>query len=171
MTASPRTSRSWIWFFAILIILTVGGITWEVWYNLHQQLKPEQFSEARELWRERGPRDYTLNYKIKLGYNPDPTGALEVEYTVEVRNSKAATVVGLPYSQRLNRGEYEFDTMDSLFDHIEKQMRADAEPGKPQPFVQATFDDDDGHVIHYVHSVMRTRERLEVSVKLKRSEE
>lgn len=167
MTASPRTGRRWIWFFSILLILTAGGITAEVWFNLHQQLKPEQLAEARQLWREKGLRDYRLNYTIKPEYIPDPAGAVALRYTVEVRDGKAVSVT-LPNGQRINPDEYEFDTMDSLFGHIEKQMRADAEPGKPQAFVKATFDDNDGHVTHYVRSVMQTRERLEVSVELLR---
>src|SRR5262249_1098653 len=87
-TASPRPNRRWIWFFAILLLLTVGGITWEVWYKLRQQLTPEQLTAARQLWNEQGPRDYILKYEIKLEYNPDPAGVAPLKYKVKVRDGK-----------------------------------------------------------------------------------
>jgi hypothetical protein len=62
----------------------------------------------------------------------------------------------------------EFDSMDSLFAGIDRQLRIDGDPSRPQAFVKAEFDGGDGHVTYYLHSVMRTRERLEVRVQLKR---
>ena len=61
--------------------------------------------------------------------------------------------------------------MDSLFDFIRDRLRADASPDRPRAFVKASFDEKDGHVSNYVHSVMSTRERLEVTVKLVRQED
>jgi hypothetical protein len=56
--------------------------------------------------------------------------------------------------------------MDAFFDYIDRRLREDAEPGKPRAFVKATIDETDGHVVHFVHSVMRTRERLEIRTEL-----
>src|SRR5262249_4483768 len=59
---SPRPNRGWIWFFVILIVLTVTSITIMIVYNLRQQLKPEQLAQARALWEQKGPADYDLDY-------------------------------------------------------------------------------------------------------------
>jgi hypothetical protein len=65
-------------------------------------------------------------------------------------------------------GDHEMDSMDGLFAVIARKLQADSEPGKPRAFVTATFDPTDGHIVHYVRSVMQTRERLEISVELVR---
>lgn len=162
-----RPNRGWIWFFAVLLLLTTAGITAEVWFNLHQQLTPEKLAQARRVWNENGPRDYHLEYIIKLEYNPDPAGTAALKYEVRVRDRKAIAVT-TPEGQPLRPDEYEFDSMDSFFDYIDKRLREGAEPDKPRAFVKATFDEKDGHVVHYVHSVMRTRERLEIRTELTR---
>jgi hypothetical protein len=161
---AKRPGHRWVWFFVFLGVLTAGGIAANVWYNWQQQLTPEELSAARKLWDEKGPRDYQLEYEIKRETNPDLAGAATEAYTVSVRDRKAVatTVDGRP----LKPGDYDFDSMDSLFGIMDQQLHADADPAKPLPFVIARFDARDGHVLRYVHSVARTRERLEVRVKL-----
>ena len=48
-----RRSRGWIWFFAILGVLTATAITIEVWYNAQQQLTPERLAEGLIPQRQR----------------------------------------------------------------------------------------------------------------------
>jgi hypothetical protein len=160
-----RKSRSSIWFFIILTVLAISGISYEIWFNLKQQLKPEHVAAARHLWEEMGPRDYTMHIAVNWEDNPDPATSAADPYTVVVRGGKVQSVTPAE-GQKLPPREYVFGTMDGLFDLIEKQLADDAEPGSSRAFVKATFDPDDGHVVHYVHSVMRRRERLEISVRL-----
>jgi hypothetical protein len=89
-------------------------------------------------------------------------------YTAHVNGEKVS--VTTPEGKVLRPGDYDFDNMESLFDAIDRQLRRDSDPDRPRAFVKAEFDGNDGHVTHYVHSVMRTRERLEVTVKMTRED-
>jgi hypothetical protein len=162
-TVPSKKSRNWVWFFAILAVLAISGVSYEVWYNLHQQLKPAELNTARRLWEANGPFDYRLEYKVDT--SPEPATSTPDQYTVVVRGGKVVSVKSVE-DRRLPAKELVFGTMAELFDFIMKQQADDAEPGRPRPFVKATFDPDDGHVVHYVRSVMRTGERLEISVRL-----
>jgi len=170
MLNKPASKYRWVWYFLVLGLLTAGGILVNTWYNLRQQLTLEQLEAARQLWFKNGPRHYRLEYTIKTEVNPDPSGVAPERYSVEVRDGKIMAVFGPDNKvlgpDKLEPCDHEFDSMDSLFAAIEKQLRADADPARPRAFVKATFDGRDGHIMHYVHSVMRTRERLEVKVEL-----
>jgi hypothetical protein len=160
----------WVWYFLVLGLLTAGGIIANTWYNLRQQLTPEQLEVARQLWIKNGPRDYRLYYTIKHEVNPDPAGVAAERYSVEVHDGKITAVYG-PDNKRIDPdemepGDYDMDTMDDLFALLAWKLQTDSEPGKPRAFVTATFDANDGHIVHYVHSVMQTRERLEISVEM-----
>jgi len=161
-------SRRWVWFFLFLAVVPATLLGVEIWFNLHQQLTPEKLAEARARWDENGPRDYVLDYEVKREYNPEPASRNPDRYTVRVKDRKVESVTGAD-GRPPKPGEFEFGSMDDLFDRIERQLRADREAGGPRPFVTATFDRQDGHIAHYVHSVSTTRERLEVTVTLRRS--
>src|SRR5207245_2240831 len=103
---------------------------------------------------------------IKRESNPDLAGVAVERYSVTVQNGHVTSAAD-PEGKPLRPDQYEFGSMDSFFDFIANRMREDAEPSRPRPFVKATFDPSDGHVINYVHSVARTRERLEVSATVK----
>jgi len=157
MSSPPaQRSKKWVWFFLLLAALAVTGVTIEIWSNLSQQLTLEKLAAAHDVWRAKGPRDYYLDYEVKREDNPDPAPHAGEKYTVRVTDGKG---------QPPRPGE--FGSMDDLFDEIERRLRADREPGSPRAFVKATFDAGDGHIVHYVHSVMKTRERLEVTVTLR----
>jgi hypothetical protein len=151
---------------AVLAAAFAGGL---VWFNLRQQLTPGRLAEARRLWEENGPRDYVLHYSVKAESTPDPAGPPPMKYTVRVREGRVVSAEGAG-GRPLRGGEYEFGSMDDLFDHIERRLTADREAGGRPPFVTATFHKQDGHVAHYVRSVMKTRERLEVVVQLRRGD-
>jgi hypothetical protein len=154
VSQSPR--YRWVWYFIILAVLTAGGITANLWYNLRQQLTPDQLETARRLWAEKGPRDYRLEYTIKHDLNSDPVATVPERYSVQVRGGKAVSVTD-PEGRTLQAPQDPVGSMDALFDRIAEQLRTDAELGRPRAFVTATFDGSDGHVKHYVHSVMYTR--------------
>lgn len=169
--AGPRgkKSRAWLWFFAILGGLCTVGITAEVWFNLNQQLSPERLEAARQTWREKGPWDYVLEYAVKREYNPDPAGRTPEKYTVEVRDGRVVSIAGAD-GRPAPPGEFEYGGMDDLFDAVGRKLQEDRAAGGPRPFVKATFQKATGAIVHYVRSVMRTRERLEVSVQVKPAE-
>jgi hypothetical protein len=153
-----RRGRAWIWFFAVLVALTIAAITIQIWYNSRQQLTWEQLAQAQQLWKQKGPADYDLEYTIK---KLDDTE----EYQVRVRNGQAisATRNGQPMEERL----YRYQDMTHMLGFVEEFWRQDHpedEPG-PRVFATATFDAEDGHLIHYVRSVTSKRERVEITIK------
>src|SRR5262249_54849848 len=152
----PRPNRGWIWFFVILIVLTVTSITIMIVYNLRQQLKPEQLAQARALWEQKGPADYDLDYT--------QVGSASGTFKVEVRAGKvvSATLDGQP----LERRQYRYSDMPGLFNSIEEFLEYDQQPGRPRTYTKAVFDPEDGHVVRYIRRVMGTTERVEIKVKL-----
>jgi hypothetical protein len=157
------TNRKWVWFFVLVGTLTVLGAGWAVWSNLNQQLTPEKLAAVRARWEAQGPRDYDLDYEIKREANPDPAPRAGDRYTVRVRDGKVESVLTAD-GKPPRPGEFEFGGMDDLFDRIEQRLRADRQPGAPRAFFVVTLRDDR---LHYVRSVMTTRERLELNVTLK----
>jgi hypothetical protein len=154
--AASQTSRprKWVWFFLLLGTLAAVGVGIEVWSNLRQQLTPEKLAAARALWAEKGPRDYELDYEVKRGDAPDPSPRVGEKYTVVVKDGKATTPPGPD----------RFGSMDDLFDWIEQRLRGDRESDGPRVFAVLTFKGDE---LHYVRSVMRTRERIEITAKFR----
>ncbi len=155
MTAGKR-NRGWLWYFLILAGLTVLAVVFLIWYNLSQQLRPEELAAARQRWQAKGLRDYRLTYTIKRG-----EGAAD-SVVVVVRGGKtvSAAVNGRPEpAERLH-----FYGMDRLFDDIERFLDMDKAPGKRRTYARARFADADGHLEWYVRRVMEGRERLEITV-------
>jgi Family of unknown function (DUF6174) len=154
--SGPRPRRrAWIWFFVALGILAVVWVSVEIWFNLQQQLTPEKLSDARERWKQFGPRSYDMTYMIK---RPDGTD----QYAVIVRNGNVTSVTrnGQPVEARL----YRYSSMPALFNFIDEFLEQDRKPDSPRAFEVATFDPQDGHVLHYVRSVARLRQQQEITV-------
>jgi hypothetical protein len=154
----PRRSRGWIWIFVTLVVLTVVAIGVQIWYNAGQQLTAEYLSEAEARWRQHGPRDYDMEYVKKVDRD-------EETYVVHVRQGKVteATRNGVALEERL----YHYQTMLALFGFIDEFWEIDHKPGSPRVFVVATFDPQDGHLIHYIRSVMSSRQRQEITVQFR----
>lgn len=153
---AARTNRGWIYFFATLGVLAVIFITVLVRFNLSQQLTPEKLDAARRLWAEKGPASYDMEYAEQ--------GSIAGKYEVRVRNRK---VVYAEPDDRPLQQKRAYYGMDALFGYIAQFLKEDSQPGRPRPFTVATFDAQDGHVIHYVRAVRGTRERLEITVRLR----
>jgi hypothetical protein len=156
---SPSANRGWIWYFAIVAILTVVATSILIWFNLSQQLKPEQLEQARALWERHGPMDYDMEYIEK--------GSVSETRKVQVRHGKVvfATRDGSPLEERL----YKYSDMPALFNFLEDYLREDAKPGSPRTFQTATFDERDGHLIRFVRRVAGTTQRIEIEVQLQAS--
>src|SRR5437667_1387750 len=137
--------RRWVWYFAILAVLTLAAIIIQVGYNMRSQLTAEQLAQAEARWKARGPADYDMEYTIRKLESTET-------YIVKVRGRKAVSVIcnGQPLEERLRS----YSEMPSLFGFIERFIELDSEPGRPRTFANATFDPNDGHPLRYVRSVM-----------------
>src|SRR6516225_4037340 len=80
-----RRRRGWIWFFVVLLILTIIATAIPIWYNTKSQLTFEKLAEARAQWNAIGPANYDMEYTIR---RPD---SLET-YDVKVRDRKVVAV-------------------------------------------------------------------------------
>ncbi len=154
-------------------------------YNLWQQLQPEPVEQARERWKQNGPRDYDLMWEEKLNEDPHPT-----QYLAVVRDGKVwlvqidhdvlladelATPLGCAVgtsvvrlaAERHPQRELTGYTVESLFRTIDDNLKKNADSGGNN-FATATFDRQDGHPLHYVYRDKRARQRLEWNIKLER---
>lgn len=161
---APQQSYRWVWYFVVLIILTVAACTILVWYNLRQQLKKEDLQKAREQWKRDRPLNYDLHYTKR--------GSASGAFDVEVRDGKVTSVTldGREITQNdkpIDSSRYPRYDMTALMDDIETFLEEDAEPGRPRTYTVATFDPKDGHLIRYVRRVMGTSERIEIIVLLR----
>jgi hypothetical protein len=164
-TPRPKRNRAWVWYFAILVVLTVLAAGTLVAYNLRQQLKPEQLEKARKHWEQKGPTSYIFAFTKRLG---DSGEAEEVVVRVRDRKVESVTLNGRPLEDRL-KGYYD---MAALFDQIEENLERDAKPDARRAYVRAQFDPHDGHLLYYVRRVMgfrpiersRPTERVEIHV-------
>jgi hypothetical protein len=174
-----RSSRRWIWFFAILAVSSAVAITAPLVYNLSIQLRPEQLAEARRRWEENAPADYDLEYLIRDTHAEQEE---EKQYRVIVRGrrvllvvdngdvvfvaSSLALVAG-PGVLALSSAEARHYGVPALFDRIEAALREDEAAGR-RNYSTAQFDPMDGHPFHYVHRVRGTKQRIEWNVKMTR---
>jgi hypothetical protein len=153
-----RIGRGWIWFFVALALLTLAAISVQIWYNPTVPLTAPPLTEARAKWKERGPANYDMEYMVKK------IEATE-RFQVRVRDGQAISVVmndNVPLESR----HFRYHTMPALYEFIEEFMDQDAQPGRPRTFTNVFFDPADGHLIHYVRSVVSKRERQEIIVRL-----
>jgi hypothetical protein len=155
-------SRRWIWYFVVLAVLSMVSVGMLIAFNLGQQLRPEQVEAARALWEENKPRDYRLQWSKK--------GNSTATYVVWVRNGRVQAVIEKQdekaddqQGRRLEPRLYADYDMPALFGFLETFLEMDRKPGSPRAFNKGTFDPEDGHLLHYVRSVMGKGERIEIT--------
>jgi hypothetical protein len=166
-THTPRRSRGWIWFFALLAALGTCAIIIPWAYNLAQQLRPDQLADARERWAQFRPIDYDLEYVAKEDDKPgnDSLAGPDVEsLSLRVRNGQIESA--LRNGKSIPQEEVRQFGVDALFDLIQRNLDNDGQPGQPRTFAHARFDKKDGHPVHYVRRVMGSRQRLEIIIEL-----
>ena len=152
----PRKSRGWIWFFAVLALLTVASLVILNVFIRGRQLTLEQVRQARAVWDRKGPHDYDMTWSQK--------GSVQAIYHVRVRDGKPISVNS--EDQPLERRLYSSYTMTGLFESIEEFLELDAKPGKPATFTTATFDAADGHVTRFIRQVRGTKELQDITIEL-----
>ena len=160
METPPKKNRKWIWYFAVLAVLTIIATATLAIYNIRQQLKPEQVNVAIALWNAKGPKDYVLVYTAK---KTDLSGDTDDHYVVKVKDGQAYEVLlnGLPL---VEERQLAYFGMNRLLQYIERFMEIDAEPGSPKTYRRGDFDGKTGALLRYVRRVMGTRQRLEITV-------
>jgi hypothetical protein len=164
-TGGQRSNRGWIWFFAVMIVLSVAAasITWM--YNVRQQLTVAELNDAQKLWAEKGPADYDLWIEKRVsGADSDGTATPEI-IEAKIRRSKvlAATLDGRPLTEERLRDE---NDMPSWFGFIEAFLERDLKPGAPRTFRTAVFDPQTGALLHFTRRVSGTHERQEITIRV-----
>jgi hypothetical protein len=159
-----RRNRRWVWFFAVLALLTVAATVTLIVYNLSQQLTREELAKARKLWEEKGPKDYEFRYTTRYGEDR------EDHYAVVVRGGQVRSVT-LNNTIHLPREKLRHYSMTALFDQIEDFLDLDSKSGRPKVYKVGRFSPADGHLVRYVRRVMGSRERLEIVVEQFKSEQ
>jgi hypothetical protein len=152
-----RTNRRWVWFFAVLAVLAVAAVVGNWYYNLSQQLTPEQLQAAEELWKKNGPRDYDLRVVRDVSGANSSGEPTHEELLTKVRGGRVVMVTlnGRPLESRLFP---DYD-VEGWFDNVERFLEIDHKPGALRTFTRARFAPTDGHILEYVRRVSGTRER------------
>jgi hypothetical protein len=171
-TPRPR-SRAWVGFFVILVILAIVAMLLPIFYNLGQQLRPEQLQAARQRWRERGPSDYDLTFAITYDREPLPE-----RHIVVVRGGKVVfascegeilslsgalrTAAGLPAG---GLGKTDGRDVPAIFDHIEALLREEGTAAR-RNFLVAVFDPKNGYPRRFIRRVRGSSTREEWNLRL-----
>jgi hypothetical protein len=162
-------------FFVVLAGLSVLAVVLPILYNLRQQLRPEDLARARELWRERGPADYELDYTLMIDRAVHPEryavlvrGGRVVfaggEGRIEVLDPDIGVLAGPSVRGVIHHEERILD-VPGLFDRIESVLQSDPQAGKRNLTV-AAFDPRDGHPRRFIHRVRGTDQREEWIIRL-----
>lgn len=158
MTAKPK-NRYWVWFFAFVLLASVGVAVFLIVFNLRMQLKPEQLEAAQQRWKEHGPSDYRLTYLKKINDNSHAD-----KFVVTVRDGKVVDVV-MNDDLHLEPERRPYHGMDRLLRDIERFQELDAKAGR-KVYVTAIFDDKTGAMLRYVRRVMGTTERVQLDARV-----
>ena len=119
--APQSRSRPWLWYFVLLIVLSLTAVVIQVWYARGRLLTLDKLLAAQQRWREQGPASYDLKYTF------DKAGGKD-EYHVEVRGGKVISVTrnGQPVEERL----YRYSSMPALLGFAETTCRTKKMPSK-----------------------------------------
>ncbi|MCS6850222.1 MAG: hypothetical protein NZ700_03515 [Gemmataceae bacterium] len=159
--AVPASNRRWVWFFVTLVLLAAIAISVQVVFSRAQQLRQADLDAAWQLWKEKGPANYRLQFTQR-------SGSTET-YTSWVRGGRVQAVVAQPGrpeegrpKRRLPPRLYSYYDMPALFDSIDQFLKLDRQPGSPRAYNRAIFDPHDGHLLYYRRSVSRTGQSVEI---------
>jgi hypothetical protein len=169
MTA-PKKNLTWVWYFAFLLVASVGVAGVMIWFNLSIQLTPEQLDAAWKRWKEHGPRNYRLTYTKQITNN-DHEATDELVATVQDGRAWEVFLNGArllddeghvitPGDERL-----QYHTMNALFRDVDRFLELDAKENR-KTYTVAGFDKETGALVRYIRRVMGTRQRLELDVKV-----
>jgi hypothetical protein len=163
---APPPNNAWIYFFAFLVIASVGVTVFMIWFNNSIQLTRGDLDDAHKLWKEKGPKSYNMVYTEQ--FNDDDHKTI---IFVKVRDGKVADVMmnGKPLEPTKEDGEVHdprpYHSMNAKFRDVERFMSIDEKEGAPRVYVVAKFDPETGAILRYIRRVMGTRQRVELNFK------
>jgi hypothetical protein len=163
---APPPNNAWIYFFAFLVIASVGVTVFMIWFNNSIQLTRGDLDDAHKLWKEKGPKSYNMVYTEQ--FNDDDHKTI---IFVKVRDGKVADVMmnGKPLEPTKEDGEVRdprpYHSMNAKFRDVERFMSIDEKEGAPRVYVVAKFDPETGAILRYIRRVMGTRQRVELNFK------
>ncbi len=165
MVTEPQLKgRSWIWYFFAVALLAVLLLGW-LWLYVQQQLEPgqqlhlEQLLAARKKWKDSKISDYQMLYTVTRGGE----GGGRDRFYVVVQGGKVRSVV-MNDDQPLPPEQFDYRSMDGLFNDVEVFLKRDAKEGAPQTFCRGYFDADDGHLTRFVRRVVGSKESVDIRV-------
>ena len=166
----PKNNYAWIWFFAFIIIASIGVTAFMIGYNLHLQLTPDKLESAWTQWKEEGPKSYNMVYTKRINNDPKV-----ITYHVKVRNGKVIEVKQdkelLVKTEDRTDDPRIYHSMDNLFRDAERFLVLDAKPEAKRVYAMAIFDDKNGAMRHYVRSVKGGAERVELRIELQAADD
>lgn len=168
MPAPRKKNYYWIWFFAFIVLGSIGVAAFMIDFNLRQQLKPEQLEAAMQRWQQHGPADYLLTISKKINDGEPDIYVVHAQHRViEVRlnGQLLRDESNEPYPAGHER--LQWYTMDHLLREIEIFLDQDAKAGVMN-FNVAYFDEKTGALEQYVRRVMSTRQRVQEQAKVER---
>lgn len=171
-----RPNRGWLWFFVVLIVLTVAAtaILWV--YNSQQQLTAEELAAARKLWDEKRPASYVMTY-TKNGSSQG--NSFFATFVVSVSKGQVRSVVMRQkveensrmkeVESKLPRRQYSQYDMGGVFSDLHGFLKVKAQAtSQGRVYLTAQFDPADGHVLGYIYSNPAIPQRVQVTVEIER---
>jgi len=153
LPASRKRNLGWLVYFAFLVLASVGVTVGMIAFNLSIQLTPEQVSEAKALWKEKGPANYKLIYTRRINNDPKSiTFAVTVKGRKVTHARKDGTAIDTDNDP----------SMDGLFAEVEQILQNDQKPGAKKVYTIGRFDGKTGALLHFVHN---GPERIQIDVK------
>ena len=162
----PRKQNyGWVWYFAFLIVASVGVMFFMIWFNLSIQLTPEQFETAKTRWQEADIKNYNMIYTER---HSNEGAEKSTVFAVKVRGGKVQEVLmnGKPLVKNEEQTDDPriFHSMDSLYRNIERFLEMDGRPKAPRVYATLKSDEKNGRVIEYIRRVMGTKHRVQITV-------
>ena len=158
MTA-PTRSRRWLKWLALavgaLLIVVIGSGVW----NYQHPLTREKLDAARDLWKAKGPRDYTLRYTVR---NHNTEGD---RFVVKVQAGKA--VEALVNGQKEPADRLTYYGMERLFDYIDEFLRhceRKKKDGQQTAFHRGSFHRETGALRTYGRKMLGEPQWVEIRV-------
>ena len=157
---APTKPRSWLWSFIGIAFISVILIGWLALFIIQQFERPltlAHLQTARNVWQEKGSKDYEMIYVVTL---PDKS---KNQFYVVVRSGKVKSTL-LNGTVQVPPEQLDAHSISALFDYIEVFLKRDAQPNAPKAYSRASFSSDDGRLLWFARQVLDSPERVDIRV-------
>ncbi|MFO0969410.1 MAG: hypothetical protein U0793_27960 [Gemmataceae bacterium] len=169
--SSSSSRRRWKWYFLIVFLLSLLATGSLIVFNRSIQLTADQLAKERQRWETTRPVRYHFTYlrvendeKAGKLYKVAVVGGKVVKaevFDVQTRDRQGIEPPGA--GTELSTAAAQGHSMDAVFDELGALLSLDARLGR-RVFVRARFHPDHGAILEFVHRIMGTRERVQLSV-------